>query len=330
MKSFFLWTVGFGSVAAACSPSSGGSTSTDGGHVTDTGSTLKPDGSPADAHPSDAKPGSGSGSDSGTLADGSSGTPDSGGAGSGSGSSKKDGGGGVACAKVDGGGKAYTGVFLLSQVSYPTPGSFNGLGDFRDRPDGGSPQCTGTMMGSCCYSTSPPATAMVSAGTVTVDDGTTTIATLTSPDYLASSSETATFTWAPGDTLKVSATGAAFDAFSVKVKAPALLVVTQPSFTGPLAVPLNADYVVTWTPSAETCSQVELGLSQGTGMPSISCVADDSDGKITVPKALLGKLTATTGTAAIQRLETSEELIANAGAGVVAANVLTTTTTYTH
>jgi hypothetical protein len=325
--------VGVGSLLLACNSSSGGTTSPDGGHETDTGSTSKPDGTPTDGHASDAKPGSGSGSgsDGGSVADGSSDTPDSGGSGTGSGDSgspKKDGGGGGSCAKVDGGGKAYTGVFLLSQVTYPTPASFGGLGDFRDRPDGGSPQCTGMTMGNCCYSTPPAATAMVSAGTVTVDDGTTTIATLMSPDYVASSSETATFTWAPGDTLKVSATGAAFDAFSVKVKAPALLVVTQPAFTGALAVPLNADYVVTWTPSAETCSQVEFGLSQGTGMPSISCVADDSDGKITVPKAFLAKLTATTGTAVIQRLETSEELVANAGAGVVAANVLTTTTTY--
>jgi hypothetical protein len=74
---------------------------------------------------------------------------------------------------------------------------------------------------------------------------------------------------------------------------------------------------------------IDFGFSQGAGMPHIDCVVADSAGTLTMPSALLSKLTATGGTAVLERVEGRRLLATNAGIGVVALNVLQRTTTYT-
>jgi hypothetical protein len=167
------------------------------------------------------------------------------------------------------------------------------------------------------------------AGTITISAGGTTLGTLTGPGYAATNAMMTALTWTPGTMLKVSGSGGTVDAFSATVVAPALLTGVSPSFSAPLTVPLKSDLVVSWTSAKEACSEISFGLSQGAGMPHIGCVVPDSDGTLTVSASLLGKLTATSGTAVMERVEGKHFLAANAGLGVVALDVLQTTTTYT-
>jgi len=217
-------------------------------------------------------------------------------------------------------------------------GPFSALGQFKTSTGKFGPSCTGTTMGSCCYETAAAGElSYISAGTLTVSDGATTLATLTPPPapvpalYEESSLTVPGFTWAPGDTLTVAGSGATVDAFTVSVVAPAVLAGTKPSFAAPIPVSLSADYVVSWNPSSETCSQVQFGLSQtgAVATPYITCVVDDAEGTLTVPKALLQNFTATTGMAVMERIETKETLAANAAVGVVASEATTADTTYT-
>jgi hypothetical protein len=179
-------------------------------------------------------------------------------------------------------------------------------------------------MGDCCYTppgnTPPPM--QQSAGKLTVKDGTTTIDTLTAPPYLADNATTATLTWTPGSTLKVSAAGSTVDAFNLSVVAPAKLAGVMPAFTAtPITVKKSADLVVSWTPSSEACSQVAFTVGQTpVTLPYIGCVVDDAAGTLTVPKQLLSMFTATTGTATITRAEGAGKTVANANVRMVATD----------
>jgi len=236
---------------------------------------------------------------------------------------------GASCATLDAAGKAYTGLVELSQI--PASSAFSGIGAFYTRPDGGSPACNGTTVGACCYQTpSSTVPVAVSAGTITITDGTKTLATLPGPAYAVNSVMESTLTWAPGDTLKVVSTGGTFDAFTLKATAPANLAGVTPSFSASLTVPLDADYVVSWTPGGQSCSHVLVGLAQAAGLGEIGCVADDTAGTLTISKTLLGKFTATTGTAYIERVETMDKLETNAAVSLVIAEVVDKTTKYTH
>jgi hypothetical protein len=186
-----------------------------------------------------------------------------------------------------------------------------------------APDCTGMQVGECCLQ-SPGGTvgAFQSAGTLTITDGAKTLATLTTAPYVASSATTASLTWAPGSTIKVSASGGTVDAFDLSVVAPSLLAGVKPAFgaTG-ITVTTSADLVVTWTKSVEACSKISFGVSQLPAtppLPYIGCVADDSAGTLTVPAALLAKLTAKTGTAFIQRVEGRGVNVGNASVKLVA------------
>jgi hypothetical protein len=293
--------VGVSGALLACSGSSGGGSGTDSG-------TGGPD----------AKQDTGTGSADG----GKDGTSPSDAAKDGTSSTE---GGSGSCSAPSSTGKTHSGVILLSQVTFPAPGDFGIIGAFYSGIDH-SDACNGMMVGACCYQTPPAPPPYASAGTLTVSDGTTTLDTLMAPatagPYVGSSFETSTIVWAPGDTLKVVGSGGTVDAFTISVVAPALLTGVTPALTAALTVPTTADLVVTWTPSSQACSKVIFGLSQmGTGLPEIGCTADDSDGTLTVPSSLLGMFTATSGTANIQRIETTSVLNANSIVGVVASNV---------
>jgi hypothetical protein len=239
--------------------------------------------------------------------------------------------GAASCSSPDGSGLPYIGIVELSRVMMP-PASprWEGIGQFETTasapPTGG---CSGMMMGACCLETTAGAVPMAAtAGTITVSDGAKTLGTLTPPGYATTSTATSTFTWTPGTALKIASSGGTIDAFSASIVAPGLLAGVTPSFSGNIDVPLKSDLVVSWTASPRACSEISFGLSQGAGMPHIGCVVSDSAGSLAVPAALLGMLTATSGTAVIERVEGKHVLAANADIGFVVLDVIQTTTTY--
>jgi hypothetical protein len=245
-------------------------------------------------------------------------------------SSTTETGGGGSCGPADAAaGKAYVGVVSLGESVLPTPTTYGVIATFHATPP--TPECSGTLTGVCCYN--PPGsttTTPVYAGKITVDDGTTTIATLTPPDYVAASEEEASVKWAPGDTIKVTAAGGKVDAFSISGKAPARIAGLTPSFSTTVAVTLSKDLVVSWTPNGDSCTKISFGLNQKTTAPAsyIGCVVDDSAGTLTVPHSLLSKFTATTGTAVMERAETLETTASNAAAGLAITVVMQAPTTY--
>ncbi len=310
--------VGAGSVLAACftgSSGGGGGTPTFDAGFGDAG--FGPDGAvTADS--------GGGPVDGGVSADGGTSTDASG-----------DAGGNPACGNSpDAGGLPYTGIVELSRVLAPPAAAvYEALGEFDTTASAPPPMGTcngGTQVGACCYQPTSGGTIPTpeSAGTLTIKDGANTLATLQSPNYVATSATLTTLTWAAGATLSVSTSGGTLDAFTANLKAPALLAGLTPSFTATVPVTLSSDFVVSWTPSNEACSQISFGFSQGAGMAYIGCVVDDSAGTVTVPKALLGMFTATTGTAVLERVEGKELVTANSGIKYVVLDVIQAKTTY--
>lgn len=181
----------------------------------------------------------------------------------------------------------------------PTGQPFHSLSaTFYATPDGGASAtgCSGTQSGSCCYTPGPPdggvavpGPTYVSAGTITVKDGSSTIATImpdTSNTYSAANA-----TWMGGDTLSFTATGATIDAFSATVQVPAFPAGLQPIFTtaGTLMIPQSSDFTVTWTDRISGAVD-DLFIAQPGG-DAIRCNdVPDTAGSITVPSALLANL----------------------------------------
>jgi hypothetical protein len=301
------------SAIVACSggsaaPTADGGAKTDAGAVSDSGAIAEAGGGSPDAE---------------------SGSPDSGGAPGDA--AVGDDGGAVSCTSPDAAGLPYKGIVELSRVMMPPAAPrFDGIGQFETTasapPSGG---CSGTMMGACCFeSTAASSPVAATVGTITVSDGTSTLGTLTPPGYAATSAMTASFTWTPATPLKIAASGGTIDAFTASIVAPGLLTGLTPSFSANIDVPLKSDLVVSWMASTRACSEIAFDLSQGAGMPHIGCVMADSAGTLTVPAALLGMLTATTGRAVMERVEGKHVLAANADIGIVALDVIQTTTTY--
>ena len=170
--------------------------------------------------------------------------------------------------------------------------------DFYATPDGGvaTAGCSGMQSGSCCYSgppdggAFPPGPTYVSAGAITVKDGSSTIATMmpdTSNTYTAPNA-----TWTGGDMLSFTATGATIDAFTATVQTPAFPAGVQPviSDTSMLTVPQSSDFTVTWT--GGTASAVDDLFVTAVGGGSIRCYdVPDTSGKITVSSTLLANMT---------------------------------------
>jgi hypothetical protein len=242
---------------------------------------------------------------------------------------------GSACALPDPTGKTYVGSVLLSRTTTSTPTTstqYSVLGDLTPAPTTAAPACNGTKLGACCFGAGPAgSTTFESAGTLTVTDAGKTLATLTTPPYVATNATVTTLTWTAGSTIKVDGSGGTVDAFDLSVVAPKLLAGVTPALDAPLTVTKSVKLVVKWTPSTETCSEIEFGLSQASTsgtLPFIGCTADDADGTLTVPEALLAKITATTGTATLERIEAAGINVANANVKMVVTDTLTTTVTF--
>jgi hypothetical protein len=306
-----LALIGTGTVFAACNSGGGGG----GGGTPGPEGGMAGDGAMTDTSSSGD---SGSGSDTGAAGD-SSGSGDDGGT--------------ISCtsSSVDAGGLEYTGVVELSRVGVPTPVRYNALAQIETTAESPPSGCTGMLVGACCYQTSSSdggLPTLESAGNITITDGTSTLATLMPPGYVATSASDPTLTWMPGDMLVITAAGATVGAFTATVPAPAYFAAVMPPFDAPIAVKTSSDLVVSWTPGKRPCSKVSVGLTQGALLPYIGCVVDDSTGTVTVPASLIGMFTGTSGTAVIERVEGARVLASNANIGVAAINVQTTTTTY--
>jgi hypothetical protein len=166
------------------------------------------------------------------------------------------------------------------------------------------------MTGSCCYTpasklttTTPTA---VSAGGITLKDGTSTIGTMnpTGTTYTAlNSTTTNTLKWMPGDTLNVSAAGDTVHLFSGSVTAVALFANIAPTMSDitPATVSRSANYTVTWTAGTGNITLI-LTATKGTASDGdIVCTGTDS-GTMTVDSSLLGNFSANdTGTVSLER-----------------------------
>jgi hypothetical protein len=163
----------------------------------------------------------------------------------------------------------------------------------------------GTEMGGCCYQTAaaaldaganfPPAD--VNAGSVTLQNGATTIATLpftagTGYSSISSISQSG-FGWDAGDSLGVTATGdgSGVAAFTGNVTAPARLGSVHPAISTLTTIPRSSDFVLTWTAAGTGTVTFNIIAAQGTTPDGlIRCTAPSSGGTLTVPAALLGML----------------------------------------
>jgi hypothetical protein len=323
----------FGGGLAACNGGGGGGSHSDGGIAFDSGgnadSAATGDAtSPMDSSATDSSVAS----DSGTTEDS---RPPSDGGASSEGAPPNDASGDAAAAcgsGVDAGTLPYTGIVELSRaVMPPAAATFGALAQIETTasapPNGG---CSGMVVGSCCYETTGSATPMAaSAGAITISDGTSTLATLMPGAYTAGSSTDPTLTWTGGTTLTISAAGATVDAFNVSIVAPGAVAGLSPALTSGITISKSSDFVLSWTPGKLACLEMSFGLSQGTGLAHISCAVDDSAGTLTVPASLLGMLTATSGTAILERIEPKRVVTTNAEIGVVAVQVIEVAATYT-
>lgn len=187
-------------------------------------------------------------------------------------------------------------LFTITGAFFPTPTTTPTM-----------PMCpaNGTSSGSCCYL--PPAVASdagtttdggttvaaVSAGTITIKDGTANIAALmpnADNGYgITSGTMNPSVTWTPGDMLSISASGATVDAFTGSLTTVDEFSGVTPtlSLTAAATVPLSSDLAISWTAANGTNVTAVLVVKSGT----ITCQVADSAGTVSMPSALLGKLT---------------------------------------
>ncbi|MGH7294841.1 MAG: hypothetical protein ACRELB_07910, partial [Polyangiaceae bacterium] len=232
-----------------------------------------------------------------------------------------DGGGGEGSAGDGGGGEASTAKPYVGTVSagltiagktttYTLSGVFVAASDAGAAGgDGGAPACLGTQSGSCCY-LAPGALAdagtgagdggatvsLVSAGTILVKDGTTAVANMspgTNNGYGIASTNNPSVTWHPGDVLAVSASGATVEAFSGNLQTVSDFAGVTPALsTTAVTVPIASNLAISWTAGNGTNVHVLIQAFKGTaGDGSITCTVADSAAAVSVPSALLGKLT---------------------------------------
>jgi hypothetical protein len=336
-----LGLAALGGVATVIACSSSGSASHDGG----TGDASSPEaagGSSGSGSGASSSGGASSGATS-SSGGGSSGAASSSGGGSSSGSASSSGGGSSSgSASSSGGGSssggdggssggttsAYAGGLGAQIVPGGGTSIYEISGGFFAAPDAGTAgACAGTTSGACCFapiadagtsSGGPPT--YVSAGTITVKNAATTIATMNpagNGTYSDSSATDKTVTWTPGDTLAVSAAGDTVHAFTGNLVTVVDIAGSNPalSSTGAaVTISRSADFTLSWTPGPGPTDAMYftiLALVTGaSGGGSITCRGVDSDGQFVVDKTLLANLAV--GDSAILSLQrTSSSTVVN-------------------
>lgn len=202
--------------------------------------------------------------------------------------------------------KANAGYVFFSQTKTQNADTFSASAAFFVTPDAGTTGggCSGQQVGSCCYvapgsggdagTTTPTA---VSAGAITIKDGTTTLTTMTpsGTSYTAvTNPPTSALTWNAGDSLAVSAPGDTVHAFSGNVSAAALFVGVAPalSLITPVVVPRSSDFTVTWTSASGSIQLIAAAIKGTSSDGVITCSSATDTGTMTVPSSLLQKFTA--------------------------------------
>jgi hypothetical protein len=198
----------------------------------------------------------------------------------------------------------YTGYVIFGLSALAGTSEYDGQAGFYATVSGGS--CPGgTVQGSCCYESAAAEAAYakmvtaddVSAGAITLQDGARSLGSLpftAGKGYTPINSlTTAAVTWAPGDSLGVSAAGDASGvaSFSGTVVAPAPLAGVTPALASGLTLARSSDFNLTWT--ANSGGTVLLSIIASAGATSdglIRCTATGSSGSLTVPTALLTNL----------------------------------------
>jgi hypothetical protein len=238
--------------------------------------------------------------------------------------------------------KANFGSVNFSETKFQNTTTYIASAGFFATPDGGtstSSGCTGTQVGSCCYTppsdggTTGSTPTAVSAGGITIKDGTTTIGTMspTGTTYTAlNSGTTNTLKWVDGDSLSVSAAGDTVHAFSGSVTSVALLAGVTPalSFTTPTVISKSQNFTITWTTGTGAASLILAQTGGGGGV--ITCSSTTDPGTFTVDKSLLASLTAVAGSIILSRTNTSDASPDNADVTLSSSTTTTGTTTYTN
>ncbi len=180
------------------------------------------------------------------------------------------------------------------------------------------------VSGSCCYMAPPIADAggappMVSAGVIT-----TTV--LPAQSATSSSSMTAygpngydagvplALTWQPGDTLRVSASGATIPAFTDSIVSPRGRLISVAN----MSAPISADWRIEWL-SLTSSSTVVVNVFNAARAQVIKCVLPDS-GAVTIPASFMSHFQANdVGTLEISRVLVNTVTLSNATVDVTAS-----------
>jgi hypothetical protein len=239
------------------------------------------------------------------------------------------GGGAPSCGTNDPTGVKYSGQLTLS-YNPDVSAQFWVQGGFSGAPSQIEVFCsTGVVVGACCYTDlgirgiALPID-IPTAGVLTVSDAGTTLTTLQPGNYLKSSEFERSLTWAPGDILELTTSGAEVEAFHASIATPLEFSGLSPEFSRSLDVPLSSDFVLSWTPQATSCTKVQFVLADGVSA-NIVCSVDDSAGMITVPAQLLAKVTSTSAPVALSRINSVFFRTAKAGVEVDAMFVRSAT-----
>jgi hypothetical protein len=235
--------------------------------------------------------------------------------------------------------KANFGSVSFSETKIQNNTTYTASAAFFATPDGGttsSGACTGTQVGSCCYTppsdggTTGPTPTAVSAGGITIKDGNTTIGTMTpnGTTYPAlSSGTTNTLKWTDGDSLAVSAAGDTVHAFSGSVTSVALLAGVTPalSFAPGTTISKSQNFTISWTAGT---GAISLVLTQTAAQGVITCSATTDPGTLTVDKSLLANFTALTGAIVLSRTSTADASPDNADVTLSSSTSTTGSTAY--
>ena len=179
----------------------------------------------------------------------------------------------------------------------------------------------------CSLSASSAAPTPVSAGTISLSDGTTALANLTfnamTPGYGPLDNTGApALTWLAGDALQAAGDGDTVTPLDGIVLAPALLKEVTPqglAGSSSVTIPVSSDFVVTWTPGQ--ANVISLSLTSGSPPATVICNATDT-GALTVPATLLANLPTGNGSVSLSRVNIQKGAAANAVVSVVAEAVI--------
>lgn len=204
-------------------------------------------------------------------------------------------------------------------------------GGFGKASLGSASTCSnGTLVGACCFISYANGLLVLpesipTAGQLAVYDSQVEMTTLEAGNYLQSSEFANTLHWSPGDTLRLSASGAEVAAFEASVIAPAMPSGVIPELSASFNMSLSADYTMSWHPEGYACEKVILTLTTDTA--GMTCTADDAAGALTVPSALMAHFSSQTVTAELGRQQSVFLSTADARIKIDALSAHTSTVT---